>query len=161
MKRFSIYPWGTKSKRRGAAVVEMAVISPILITLIFGVIEFGWAFMVRQMVTNGAREGARTAAIQTVADDAEIRQAVIDALASVPNLEVLDEDIEITHWCLEGDGSANFAETVTITVEYSDISLLGDYFSWIDFNDLVGTSSMRKEGVTADSTPPGDGYCAS
>lgn len=147
-------------RRRGATVVEMAVVSPILITLLFGVIEFGWAFMVRQMVTNAAREGARVAAIQTVVNDGTIRDAVRGSLTTINGLTVADSDITITHWCFESDGTPNFSETVQVTITYSDISLLGSYFSWISFNDLVGMASMRKEGVNENSTAPGSGVCS-
>ncbi len=148
-------PWRKSTRRRGASVVEMAVISPILITLVFGIIEFGWAFMVRQMLTNAAREGARVSAIQPFPDgenDSEVRSSVTDALAGINGLSVPDSAIEITRWCENGDGTRDYTETVKVTIPYTDISLLGNYFSWISFNDLVGLASMRKEGVS-DQTP--------
>jgi Flp pilus assembly protein TadG len=138
----------------------MAVISPILITLLFGVIEFGWAFMVRQMVTNASREGARVAAIQTVVDDSAIRTAVRNSLASINGLTVADSSITITHWCFEAGGDPNFSETVQVSIPYSDISLLSGYFSWITFKPLSGMASMRKEGVNENSTAPGSGLCS-
>ena len=46
-------------KRRGAALVEAAVTLPILLLLVMGIVEFGRAMMVVQLLTNGAREGAR------------------------------------------------------------------------------------------------------
>src|SRR5262245_13208010 len=49
--------------RRGAAVIEFAVVAPVLFVLIFGIIEFGRMLMVAQMATNGSREGARYAAL--------------------------------------------------------------------------------------------------
>jgi len=147
------------SSRRAAAIVEMAVVSPVLIVMIFGIIEFGYAFMCRQIVANAAREGARVAAIQTEVDDTEIRDAVRDAVTSISGLVVADNDIDIVHWCKEGDGTPDFTESVEVTIGYDDISLLGDFFSWIDFSDIVISSSMRKEGVTEDSDPPGDGEC--
>ena len=116
---------GGADRRRGGAVVEMAVVSPLLLTLVFGVIEFGNAFMVRQMLTNAAREGARVAAIQTVVDEVEIRDAVRDAMAALGGIEIEDEDIEITHWCKEADGTPDFTETVQITVEYDQIDIFG------------------------------------
>ena len=67
---------------RGAAVVEMAVVTPLLLTLLFGVIEFGNSVMFRQILTNAAREGARTSAIQSTANDSAIRTAVRDARAA-------------------------------------------------------------------------------
>lgn len=154
----------TRSRRRASTVVEFAVISPLLITLLFGIIEFGWAFMVRQIVTNAAREGARVAAVQSPegVNDAEIVQAVVAAMGALEGMVTITaDDVDITHWCKDSDGNPDFTETVRVTVPYDDISLLGDFFGWINFNDIVGISSMRKEGVTEDSDPPGSGLCES
>ena len=51
-------------KARGAAVVEFAVVLPLLLTILFGIIEYGWVFMVRQTLQTAAREGARVAVLQ-------------------------------------------------------------------------------------------------
>ena len=45
--------------QKGATVVECAIILSLLITLIFGIIEFGLFIFNRQVITNAAREGAR------------------------------------------------------------------------------------------------------
>jgi Flp pilus assembly protein TadG len=47
--------------RRGATMVEFAVVAPIFFMIVFGVIEFGRGLMVQQLLTNAARNGARTA----------------------------------------------------------------------------------------------------
>jgi Flp pilus assembly protein TadG len=47
--------------RTGAAAVETALVLPLFFLIVFGVIEFGRAFMVAQLLTNAAREGARAA----------------------------------------------------------------------------------------------------
>ena len=52
-----------KHFRRGAAVVEMAVVTPVLVLLILGTIETGWMLMVRHTVATAAREGARAASL--------------------------------------------------------------------------------------------------
>jgi hypothetical protein len=44
----------------GAVAVEFAVIALLLFTLIFGAIDFGLLFYNRQVLTNAAREGARS-----------------------------------------------------------------------------------------------------
>ena len=49
--------------RRGAAIVEMALVLPIFFGVVLGIVEFGRAMMVSQMVTNAAREGTRLAII--------------------------------------------------------------------------------------------------
>src|SRR3954470_19522556 len=50
--------------RRGAAVVEFAVVSPLLVLLLLGMIECGRMIMVQQTITTAAREGARTAIVE-------------------------------------------------------------------------------------------------
>ncbi|MDD4689587.1 MAG: TadE/TadG family type IV pilus assembly protein [Eubacteriales bacterium] len=49
----------------GQAVVEFAIILPLLILLICGVIEFGWLFSAKIATNNCAREGARYAAVNS------------------------------------------------------------------------------------------------
>jgi Flp pilus assembly protein TadG len=48
---------------RGAAAVEMAIVLPILVLLLFGITQFGLAFVRYQGVQSAAREGARIAAL--------------------------------------------------------------------------------------------------
>ena len=45
--------------QKGATAVEFAIVLSLLITLIFGIIEFGLVMFNRQVITNAAREGAR------------------------------------------------------------------------------------------------------
>lgn len=49
--------------RRGAALVEFAIVAPILFLLIFGMIEYGRMVMVQQVLTNASREGCRIAVL--------------------------------------------------------------------------------------------------
>lgn len=49
---------------RGAALVEFAIIMPVLFLLLFGIIEFGTAFNDYQSVRQGVREGARQAVVK-------------------------------------------------------------------------------------------------
>ena len=47
----------------GQAMVEMALVLPILLILIGGIVDFGWLFYNQLSLTNAAREGARYAVI--------------------------------------------------------------------------------------------------
>ncbi|MBK5223974.1 MAG: pilus assembly protein [Acidimicrobiia bacterium] len=67
-------PTGARSARRhgrwrdrGAAVVEAAFVAPIFFVLIFGIMEFGFAFQERLTTVNMSQTGARTGA--SAADD--------------------------------------------------------------------------------------------
>jgi len=48
---------------RGAAAVEMALVMPLLILMIMGIIDFGRIFNGEIQISQGAREGARIAAL--------------------------------------------------------------------------------------------------
>lgn len=48
---------------KGAALVELAIILPLLLTIVFGIFEFGRAMYITNTLNNAAREGARRAAI--------------------------------------------------------------------------------------------------
>ena len=43
----------------GAAAVEFALVLPLLIALLFGILQFGWYFFVANNASSAAREGAR------------------------------------------------------------------------------------------------------
>jgi Flp pilus assembly protein TadG len=45
--------------QRGAALVEFAIVMPLLLVLVFGIIEFSIMFYDQAVITNASREGAR------------------------------------------------------------------------------------------------------
>jgi len=53
---------------RGQSLVEFVLALPILLVIVFGIIEFATAWRTYQVVTNVAREGARLAVIPTSTD---------------------------------------------------------------------------------------------
>lgn len=67
--------WG----ENGAAAIEFALVLPILVLLVCGIIEFGLMFYNKQMITNASREGARAGIVEGVGED-RIRAIVTDAL---------------------------------------------------------------------------------
>jgi len=50
-------------KENGASLIEFAVIMPLLLLLVLGIIEFGFALAQMNEMRHGAREGARYAAV--------------------------------------------------------------------------------------------------
>jgi len=67
---------------RGAAAVEFALVLPILVMLLFGIIQFGMAFNQKQGLHAAAREGARVGSIPTTTER-EIAARVDAALVGV------------------------------------------------------------------------------
>lgn len=52
-----------RSTQKGQAIVEMALVMPLLIMLLFGIVEFGRVLNTYMVVTNLSREGARIGAV--------------------------------------------------------------------------------------------------
>ena len=50
-------------RERGAAAVEMAIVLPLLLLIVGGIIDFGRFFYTQNIVVNAAREGARSRAM--------------------------------------------------------------------------------------------------
>lgn len=48
---------------RGAAAVEFAIVLPVLVVILFGVIEYGRIFFIQNTITNAARVGVRVNAV--------------------------------------------------------------------------------------------------
>jgi len=126
-----------KRRGRASAVVEMAVVTPLLLTLLFGIIEYGWTLSVRQSMVSAAREGARVASLPG-SSDTDIRSRVQEYLAPMG----LTAQVTLQRAVLPD----NPTEKVTVTIPYSQVSLLGGYFGSTNFN-LASTCSMRKEGA--------------
>jgi TadE-like protein len=77
----TIPPNGFRDER-GAIVVEFAIISTLLLVLVFGIIEFGLTFSRYEVYLNAAREGARKGAVR--ADKGAILDSVANAGADYP-----------------------------------------------------------------------------
>lgn len=125
-------------RRKGAAAVEMAVVSPLLFALLFGIIEFGWLFTVQHTMVNAAREGCRTGVLSgsTVAD---VETRVTDYLTPM-GLES-SVSIAVTS-ATPGDPTV----TVQLSVPRASVSLVGNFFGWTT-GTLDTQCSMRKEGT--------------
>jgi Flp pilus assembly protein TadG len=91
---------GDRSER-GAVALEFALVAPIFLILVFGIIEFGRAVWLYDGVSAGAREGARygisnklEGAVPRHLHCAGIRDA---ARARTPDLDLADADIKIEY----------------------------------------------------------------
>ena len=123
--------------RRAAAAVELAVVTPILLTMLFGIVEFGWMFTVRQALVTATREGARTAVLPgSTVQDVEIRIGEY--------LQPLGLSGYTTQVATDSGGEPD--GTVSVSIPYANVSLVSGYFGGLD-GDLIAVSAMRKEKV--------------
>src|SRR4051812_6299853 len=76
--------------RRAAALVEFAVVLPLLVTLVLGCVDFGRFASTHIAVTNAARAGAGYGCVNPWTSvtygnwQAKVRQAAADEMASIP-----------------------------------------------------------------------------
>lgn len=68
----------TTTRERGAALVEMALVLPLFLLLVFGLIEFGFLFRERLTVASAVNSAARTGA--TMGTEAEADYRILEAL---------------------------------------------------------------------------------
>jgi Flp pilus assembly protein TadG len=52
-----------QNNRRGVVAVEFAIVAPILVALVFGMVKLGRAFEMQNLMATAAREGARFASM--------------------------------------------------------------------------------------------------
>jgi Flp pilus assembly protein TadG len=67
-------------RERGAAAVEMAIVMPLLVAMLIGIIDFSRIFNAELQLSQAAREGVRLAALGFPTTDAQGR-----ATAAAPN----------------------------------------------------------------------------
>jgi Flp pilus assembly protein TadG len=94
--------------RRGNAMVEFALVLPILLLVIFGITEFGRAWMTLNVMNAAAREGARLAAV-TAPDVTAARARVTEVLAAA---RITPTAIDVS-----GPSSSDPARRITVTVD--------------------------------------------
>jgi Flp pilus assembly protein TadG len=74
------------SRRAGTATVEFALVLPLLLALLFGIIEFGFLFKDQLAIQQVAREGSRTAAVGRTRSEVNARIVGSAATLTTANL---------------------------------------------------------------------------
>ncbi len=137
--------------RRGAAMVEMALVLPIFVTVMLGIVEFGRGFMVANLVTNAAREGARQA-IMYGSTNQQVTDKVRDFVTGTVNVENDDVGVVITITPAEGNSTvgnevsgAQSQDLITVRVEvpFDKVSYIPG--SFLEGKTLAGVVAMRRE----------------
>ena len=118
----------TELRKRGQAMVEFALVLPILLIILLGIMEFGLVFHEYLVVTHAAREVARAA---TLGEDITVVETRVGVLTS--------ETVVV------GTGVRGSPVTVTVT---RMVPLMTPLFSAIFPHNpfpVTGTSTMRME----------------
>ena len=118
----------SRASERGAVAVEFAILAPILVMLLLGIMEFGRAYNAQASLSSAAREGVRVMAISN--DQAAARTAAKNAgLTLKPALT--DANISF------GAATCTSGAQITITITYSLSTLTG----------IAGPFAMKGKGA--------------
>jgi Flp pilus assembly protein TadG len=129
----------------GMAMVEAVIVLPILLMVLFAIIEFGIVFGRWQVLSNAAREGARRAVVyrppatcSASAVEAEV-DAAVASYAGTLGMSVSADDVTLTGACVVGPASVTVAHT-------HDFLFLHRFAPSVAASvRLVGRSTMRNE----------------
>ncbi|MGN9812305.1 TadE/TadG family type IV pilus assembly protein [Micromonospora sp. BQ11] len=100
------------SADRGAAAVEMALVLPLLLLLVFAIIDFGRMLNTQITLTEAARDAARTVSLGANPDERVVR--------------IAGEGVDIeASGCVDGDATVTLTRTFTFV---TPVGLLGGGF---------------------------------
>ena len=135
-----------QDKERGVAVVEFALVVPLLLLILFGIIEFGILFYDKAVITNASREAAREWIVFRP-DSEKLSKSELEgvvnnytsnrliSLAGSPSLTVETDPTDPTDF--------DTGDELTLTVEYSyDFLFLPGFIE-----GLVPTIQIRAQTV--------------
>lgn len=130
-------------EERGQAMVEFALILPILLLLIVGIVEFGRAWHIMQVMTDAAREGARKAAIFDETIDSTDVVNVITGELGRSGVDPAKTDIDVVDW------NAAPGQPVTVTLGYDyRFTFFGPIIGWTTGQSTIPLTTsfqMRNE----------------
>jgi Flp pilus assembly protein TadG len=132
----------SNSRDRGSVAVEFALLLPVLLLLIFGVIDFGRAINAQITLTQAAREGVRLAALGAV--NPTVQNRVTLAATGLSPVTAT-----VTSSCPVGAGTGVDAK-VTVTYTFTFITPVGAFAA------MFGTASF---GTTLPLSATGEMPC--
>jgi Flp pilus assembly protein TadG len=129
----------------------MAIVLPVFMMVVMGIIEFGRGMMVGQLVTNAARYGARLAAVDG-STNASVESDVEDFLVEAVGIAAADATVTITVTAAPGnpDPTNDLMKAqpkdlvkVHVQIPYDKVGYVGG--KWLSGTQLTGQCTMRHE----------------
>jgi Flp pilus assembly protein TadG len=138
-------------RQRGATLVETALVAPLLLALVFGVIDFGFAWSRQIAVRNGTHAAARAAAVNEVGADSSCALAPAPGSAGTAKLMCLAKarsglpasSVRV-RVALGPDGQMR-GRPVVVCTQYYARSLSGLYRGILDNRLITNRSEYRIE----------------
>ena len=112
-------------------MVEFALVAPLLFLLVFGIIDFGWAFSQNLDVKHAAREGARLAAVNAATgNNPDDRLDELIRLIRERSTELADNETQVFVAFADGPADTNttsgeIGDSVIVCLRYPLRSITG------------------------------------
>jgi Flp pilus assembly protein TadG len=131
--------------QRGATAVEFAIVFPLLILLMFGIIEFSVILYDKAMITNASREGARAGIVSQLVrvSDSQI-QSVVDNYCRLYLISFRSGAAPVTTVARTGSTFGSDL-SVTVTYTYSFLALPQFVTGLMGPMNLTARTVMRME----------------
>lgn len=151
-----------RRNERGTAMVELTFALPLLVVMLFGVMEFGRLFVEWQIVQSSARSGARSASLyraQCLPDAVrnEVTATVNAVLSANPLTKARTLEVEVSNPC-----STQASQLCCVTVRlHTDLGVLQSIVEIVSGKPnviLASTAVMRPEAAVGVSV--GTASCA-
>ena len=123
----------TLENDKGQSLVEFALVVPILLILVLGIVEFGRAWMTKNILTGAAREAVRAA---VVGGNGVARGDNVLLSANLPPSTVVTDDT---------DTEGKPLKIATVTYVYNFLTIVNFLPGIPDNITLTSTTTMRKE----------------
>jgi Flp pilus assembly protein TadG len=152
------------SNERGQALAEFALVLPLVLLFIAGVVEMGRAWNIKQVVTDAAREGARWTVVQdqdlpdlaAVEDKIEERLALGGVTGATIQFSSADPACAVVADCYHDDTGFGKEMTVAVSAPFQ-MNLIGVLLKWAGGPttvDITTYATMRNEGGTLPGAAP-------
>jgi hypothetical protein len=136
---------------RGSALVELALVLPLVLMLVFGIIEFSATY---NNVRNGTREGARMAVVDDVSADSACSAGAMAIVCKTK--ERIGLDTSKTKVGIRLDGTS-VGDTVTICATYPAFNITGIMAPFLGGKTVSSSVTMRLEQTPTFGNYTGDG----
>ncbi len=155
-----------RSREKGQAILELAILTPVIFLFIFIVVDMGIGLAHHMILTNAAREGARYAAAGAPAEGSCTQPLVVDrirckTLAHSQNLISDPAKIDVAFVDKNGNGELEPGDSAVIRINYSYKLItalrLSNPIGWMQWPGIPplkmdSCEDMRLEQVRSDAT---------
>lgn len=136
---------GRSGVRSGAAMLEMAIVLPIFLMLVLGIIEMGRVMMINQMACNACREGARRAVIPGMTDDTVM--GIVNGYLDAAGISPTGRSVKLMD---SGGSEVSLAtigshESVTLEVSFPYAENTWGFTAIMGATQSVNQATMRRE----------------